>query len=363
MTDTVCPIYLEASLDISDYFDDVFVNKDDSIVIMTDSNVLGLYASHLQHTFEAKGFVCHIISFLAGEGSKCSVVKETLDKQLLARGITKNTYLVALGGGVVSDMVGFVAACYYRGVKLVIIPTTLLGMVDASLGGKNALNMASYGKNLIGSIYHPLAVFIVPSLLQSLPYDEYLDGVAETIKHAIIADRVLFDFLLVNRKSILDRSHLLLEQMLLMSIAVKVNIINRDLNEVSLRRSLNFGHSIGHGIEAALDFKISHGKAVAIGMVIESFISSLLGFISSEELASVVSVIKDYGLPYQLPKALDMDKFFNALSKDKKSSSKGPRYVIIAGIGQVVSFNGEYCSEVQRSTVEVALSNFSPQLL
>ena len=258
-------------------------------------------------------------------------------ENLFAKGIDRNCKIIAIGGGTVGDLIGFVASTILRGVKFHLIPTTLLSQVDSSIGGKNGIN-TKYGKNLIGSFYHPDEVMIDPKLLITLPVREIKSGYAEIIKHAIINDKHFFNWLGKNKNKILDKNFKLLEKAIYKSIIIKGSYIKSDVNEKLQnkysRSILNFGHTIGHALETSNNYnnKINHGEAISVGMIIEAKLSQELGYLNSFEFNKILSHFKEAGLKTNLKfKTKDLIKIIN---KDKKNYNDKINIILIRKIGK-----------------------------
>lgn len=301
------------------------------LAIITDSNVVQLHSEALSKKL---GPVDHtFFPFLAGESFKTRKTKERLEDLLLSNGFGKDCAIVGFGGGVVTDLAGFLAATYLRGVPFYAIPTTLLGMVDASIGGKTGVNM-QLAKNAIGCFYPAKTVFIAPSFLTTLPQKEKDNGMAEIYKYAFIAD-----------PSLLHETDLttLIEK----SCQVKKRVVEEDAHDSGFRRILNFGHTIGHALEAASNYQIAHGHAVALGMRAESWISHALGHLQCQDLTLIEETLKRY----PKPPALAKKKVFDALAHDKK-----PGFVMLEKIGSPVCFDGAWCSPVEEELIEEALA-------
>ena len=234
------------------------------------------------------------------------------------------------------------------------MPSTLLAMVDASIGGKTAVN-TPFGKNLIGTFSQPEAVLINPGMLQTLPYHELRQGFAEMIKHALIADYTHFETLFTQYTKLKALDYATLTPTILTSISIKQKIVEKDPLEKGLRQVLNFGHTIGHAIEAASEYTITHGDAVAMGIMIESHLSHLQGFLGSAALCKIQQILDDYGLPTELYVSLKDIKRF--LARDKKSQNQHPHFVMLKGIGQYVSEHNRYSFVVDEKHIDEAMSS------
>ncbi len=309
-----------------------------SVVIVTDTIVsklhLGVLVSYLPKSID---YI--VVEIPAGEKYKTRRTKEYIENRMLEFGVDRKGLLVAFGGGVVGDLGGFVAATYMRGIPFIQVPTTLLSMIDSSIGGKVAVD-TPYGKNMIGAFYQPKAVVINVDFLKTLPSEQIRNGLAEVIKHAIIADRNFFDFLLENRDDILGLINDKLEELIAIGCSIKKNVVESDEKESGLRKILNFGHTVGHAIESVSNYKVLHGFAVSVGMVIESRIANKIGILPKEDLEKIREILSLYGLPTSLrelrlkPKVIgDMVRFMRS---DKKSVSGEIHMSLPRRIGEMI---------------------------
>lgn len=322
--------------------------------IITDDTIEALYGKPLRDSLLSSGLDVHLFSFPSGEQHKTRNTKEALENQLFEKSFGRDTCVIALGGGVVTDLAGYLAATYCRGVPLVMMPTSLLGMVDASIGGKTGVNVP-WGKNMLGCIYQPKKVVIDLSKLKSLPKKELANGVVEMIKHGLIIDHGLFEFLEKHSKQILDLDLPWLEKAIYGSCQIKKAIVEQDEKEKEKRRLLNYGHTIGHAIELLTHYSISHGEAVAIGLLVESYLSLILGKLDQKSFDRIKKILKDYGLPLQLPSKLSIKGMLDAMNLDKKSLKGQPRFVMIDGIGSPLSFASNYCTPIEEPLIRHAL--------
>ena len=294
---------------------------DNTIVILTDSKIASVYHQQLS--------AYRVISFEAGEANK---IQETVDQiilQLLEMEIDKDALLVGVGGGVVTDITGFVASIYKRGLRFGFVPTTILAMVDAAIGGKNGVNIGPY-KNMIGTILQPWFILYDYSFLQSLPHEEWVNGFAEIIKHACIKDPVLFASIQQHQLSDYMQDTELLSDLIQKNVALKFEIVALDEMEKNERLHLNFGHTIGHAIENT--YQIKHGAAVAIGMVIACHLSESLSSFDLSQTVQIVQLIKQYQLPTGIE--MDVDRIIKLVLADKKRAGKDIRFVLLNSIGE-----------------------------
>ena len=276
-----------------------------------------------------------------GESSKSVKNIEILTDHLLKQGADRKSLLVALGGGVVGDLTGFLASSFMRGIDFIQVPTTLLSMVDSSVGGKTAVN-SKLGKNTIGAFYQPKAVFICGSWLETLPGEELLCGLAEAVKSALIQDPEFIHYLKDNYNAILAGDRKTLSAVSFYSVKVKAAIVSEDEKELGKRALLNFGHTLAHGLETLGNYKkIKHGLAVAIGMNFAAFLSYKLGHLKKEDFESTSELLKLFGLPAELPKFIKKDnksyeKLIHVMSKDKKNESGQIRFILLEQPGKAL---------------------------
>ena len=305
------------------------------IAIITDDNVKKLHGIQLKENLEKEGILCYLISFNHGEKNKNRKTKQKLEDSLLDLGFGRDSLLISLGGGVVGDMTGFVASTLNRGIPYIQIPTTLLSMIDSSVGGKTGVD-TKQGKNLIGTFHQPEAVFIDINYLNTLPQKEFINGMAEQIKHSIISDLDLFSFIEQNLDSILKKEEKTLLKCITKSCKIKSKIVNLDEKESDgIRQILNFGHTIGHVIEKESKFKTPHGFAISIGMSVEAKIANELGLIDKLSIEKIDSLLKRTRLFIKVPKEISTNNIMKSLSLDKKSKKGIPKFILISGIGKV----------------------------
>lgn len=302
-------------------------------LIITDSNIKGLFGGKLLALMRKSGLKTDLISFKAGEQSKnLDVLKELIEKTHKAK-LDRKSAIIALGGGVVGDIAGFVAASYMRGINYVQVPTSLLAMVDSSIGGKVAVDLPA-GKNMVGAFYQPKKVYIDVSLLRNLPQKEMVNGLAEIIKHALIRDAALFKFIKNNLNRIAGKNESILIKLIKRNCEIKARIVEKDEKESGLRKIVNYGHTIGHAIETLTHYKkYSHGEAIGIGMVVEGLIANKIGMLSKKELAEQNNLIRKAGVPSSVPK-INADKIINELKKDKKVVGGKIEFVLLEKIGK-----------------------------
>lgn len=303
-------------------------------MIITDSNAGKYYKDKLISLLEPIAKAVYSYTFPAGEASKNLDIVNQCYEQLIKESFDRNDVLIALGGGVVGDLCGFVAATYLRGVRFIQAPTTLLSMVDSSIGGKTGVDFKSY-KNMVGAFHQPSLVYMNLSTLNTLPDAEYYSGMAEIIKHGLIKDESYYSWLKVNHESIAAKSYDTLLEMIYRSCQIKKAVVEIDPEEKGERALLNFGHTIGHSIEKLMNFKLLHGECVCIGMAAASFISMKRGNISLKEYNDILDTIKLFKEPYKVS-GLAADSIYEVTKLDKKMDLGTIRFILLDGIGSSV---------------------------
>ena len=299
-------------------------------IIVTDENVAHFHADSLIASLRSAGFSPKLLTIRSGEAYKTLDTVQRLWHGFLEAGLDRRSTVIALGGGVIGDLAGFAASTYMRGINWVCVPTTLLSMVDASLGGKTGFDLPQ-GKNLIGSFYPPKLVLADPQLLQTLPEAEFISGLAEVVKHGVISDPKLFE--LCGRG--LDCIKAELEHVVKRAMAVKIKVIEEDPYEKGIRAALNLGHTVGHALELVSNFQLRHGEAVAIGMVAEAKLAERLS-VASKGLSDIIGeVLVNIGLPIHIPEELPREEIIRTMRVDKKKNAKAIRFALPAEIGKV----------------------------
>jgi 3-dehydroquinate synthase len=297
--------------------------------IISDANVASHFGDRLKKNLIASEFEPELITISAGEKMKSLEQAGVICEQMTAAGLDRQSFVVGLGGGMIGDVSGFVAAIFHRGIPHVQIPTTLLAMVDSSIGGKTAVNTRD-GKNLIGAIHHPALVIDDVDVLKTLPARELRQGFAEIIKHAIIADAEMFAQL-----QNVDPDAIDLVPLIERNVAIKSRIVTRDeRDETGERALLNFGHTIGHAIERADDYReLRHGEAISLGMVAASAISMKRAGLPREQRNAIVDLLRKFELPLRLPANFPRERIFDALKFDKKFERGEIRFVVASQVG------------------------------
>ncbi|MFA6521349.1 MAG: 3-dehydroquinate synthase, partial [Candidatus Gracilibacteria bacterium] len=276
-----------------------------NFAIITDANIKK-QGEELLKQMRGKGLDCNLIILPPGETTKSISYVEKIAKSLLKLGIKRDSCLIALGGGVIGDLTGFVASIFMRGIKFVSIPTTVMAMVDSCIGGKTGVDLEE-GKNLLGTFYDPEMIIVDPKMLDSLPKKAFCSGMAEVIKHGIIYDKKLFDFLARNAGKILKLQPTIIKKMVSWNLDIKGKIVEKDkMESIKLeggqsRMILNYGHTVGHAIEQLSNYKLPHGDAVAIGMVAENRVAVGKKILKESEAERIKDVIKRFNLPTKIP--------------------------------------------------------------
>ncbi|MFH0768145.1 MAG: 3-dehydroquinate synthase [Chloroflexota bacterium] len=310
----------------------------DKLVIITDPTVRSLYGNNLKQSLTSSGIKVVILEVPEGEDQKSLDTAGRLYQELTDFYAERTTPILAVGGGVIGDLTGFVAATYLRGVPLIQIPTTLLAQVDSSIGGKVAVDHGLL-KNRIGAFYQPRLVITDITTLKTLTTGQLSDGLAEVIKYGVICDEELFAYLEENLELIRALDNKALETIVFRSAKIKAELVEKDERDFGLRNILNYGHTVGHAIESVSDFKVSHGKAVAIGMVVAARISNKLGILAENDAARIRNVIARADLPTKIP-GFEPSRLIQAMGHDKKTLQGKIRFVLPESIGNA-SINDE----------------------
>lgn len=301
-------------------------------VIISDATVASLHGASFRNLLAGMGFDVHLLTFPPGEGSKKLATALDIISELLKLGADRGSMLIALGGGVTGDLVAFIASIYMRSVPYVHIPTTLMAQVDSSIGGKTGIDLPE-GKNLLGTFYQPKAIFIDLELLSTLPDTEYRGGLAEVLKYGIIEDIGLLDLLEGRAADVMARNWSVLETIVAKSCTIKKGIVEIDELDTGVRRMLNFGHTIGHAIEADSGYTISHGNAVAMGMVAAARISEKGGHLLAKDRTRIEKLIETYGLPDHIPASLSTEGLIARMAMDKKKKGAVLSFVLLKKLG------------------------------
>jgi len=300
--------------------------------VITDRNVASIYGATVLARLRDASLSAELFEFPAGEPHKTRQTWADLSDRMLAGGFGRDAAVVALGGGVAGDLAGFVAAAYLRGVPYVQVPTSLLAMIDSSIGGKTGVDVPA-GKNLIGAFHQPRLVVADLELLSTLPPAELVAGMAEAVKHGAIADADYFAFLERARGAVLARDRAAIERTVTRSIEIKAEVVAADERESGRRAILNFGHTIGHAIEATSGFGMLHGEAVAIGMHCEARLAEAIGVAAAGTATRVRAALAAYGLPLAPPPNVRADELLRIMQLDKKTRDGKVRFALLKNVG------------------------------
>ena len=298
--------------------------------VISDETVAGFHAATLLTSLEAAGFRPTLHTVPAGEASKSMTHAESLCREMIRAGHDRKSMIVALGGGVVGDLAGFVASIFYRGIPFVQVPTTIVAQVDSSVGGKTGVNVGE-GKNLLGAFHQPRLVLIDPETLRTLPDREFHEGFAEAIKHAAIRDAAM----LADLAALDPTGREVPAELIARNIAIKARVVEADEHETKdVRALLNFGHTIGHGIEASVPYgEMLHGEAISLGIRAALFLSERHACLTSADSARVISLLEKFHLPLVLSETITTDQVMEKLARDKKFSSGAIRFVVLEALG------------------------------
>ncbi|MCD7837271.1 MAG: 3-dehydroquinate synthase [Lachnospiraceae bacterium] len=328
--------------------------------IVTDSNVAGLYGYNLLNLMIKQGLSVEMYTIPAGEKSKTRENKAELEDKMLEAGFRKDSCIIALGGGVVTDLAGFLAATYCRGIPVINYATSFLAAADASIGGKTAVD-TPFATNMIGLIVQPRKVYIDLKTWETLGEDQIQNGLSETIKHACIADINFFDYLVANIDTVKERNRRdkmyldILEYICQKNIEIKYNIVTQDEQEEGLRETLNLGHTVGRAIEAASGYEISHGNAVSLGMVAQILLGYNRGYVTDEQKNRVIEIYNKAGLPTALGGRAKIEKILDKMYADKKVRKGKIKFVFQKGIGDMMVFGEQFSDTVDGTEIEEVL--------
>lgn len=301
--------------------------------VVSDGAVARLHGKTVVTSLESAGFAVATIEVPEGEAAKTLAVAQHCWNELLAAGLDRTSTVLALGGGAVGDVAGFAAATYMRGVNFVQLPTTVLAQVDASIGGKTAVDHP-LGKNLIGAFHQPRLVVVDPAIARTLPEREFRSGLAEIVKHGIVLDAAYFAEVERDAAPLLARELAVLERIIGGSCRLKASVVERDEREAELRHVLNYGHTIGHALEAATGYaRFAHGEAVSLGIVAEARLARRLGIANDETVARQERLLEVLGLPVRAA-SIDLDPVVSAIARDKKAKDGRVPFVLAPRIGE-----------------------------
>ncbi|GBC94621.1 3-dehydroquinate synthase [bacterium HR16] len=304
------------------------------VVLVTHPRLAEWYGEPLRHSLEQEGIPAYMLTVPPGERTKRWEVVGRLLRQMAQLALDRRCIVVALGGGVIGDLAGFVAACYLRGVRYVQIPTTLLAQVDSSVGGKTGVNLPE-GKNLVGAFHQPVLVLIDTDTLKTLSRRHFRAGLAEVLKYGIIADETLWRLVNAEANSLRQCHSTHLAEIIYRCCEIKANIVSEDETEQGVRAILNFGHTVGHALEAVAGYgRLLHGEAVSIGMVSAALVGEATGVTPAGTAEEIARALRALGLPVALPRDVEFDGLLAVMARDKKARDGQVRFVLIERIGQ-----------------------------
>lgn len=325
--------------------------------VISDGTVAAIYGEGVMDALAAAGLNASLSTFPAGEASKNRATWAALTDRLLEGGLDRDGVVVALGGGVTGDLGGFVAATYMRGIPVVQVPTSLVAMVDASVGGKTGLDVPG-GKNLVGAFHPPRLVLADPDVLSTLPRSERSRGLAEAVKHGAIRDREHIRAIRAASTRLLEGDPEASSGIVAASVRIKAVVVAEDEREGGIRRILNFGHTLAHAIESVTGFAVSHGEAVAMGMVLEARIGEALGITEGGTASSLTGLLEELELPVGRPPGCGTEEVLSATRTDKKAAGGRVRYVLLEAVGRAHPAGGRWVHEVEDAVVRGVLADW-----
>jgi 3-dehydroquinate synthase len=323
--------------------------------VIADSNVAALHGNAAITTLRAAGVDATLLTFPAGESAKTRDTWGALSDAMLGAGMGRDCAVLALGGGVTTDLAAFVAATYLRGVPVVLAPTSLLAMVDAAIGGKTGVDVPA-GKNLVGAFHQPRLVVADPAVLDTLPVGVFVEGLAEAVKHAAVADGAHFEWIAAEARTIGQRRPRTVDALIRRSVEIKAAIVSGDPLENGRRAVLNFGHTIAHALERLSGYAVPHGHAVSIGCVVEAALGEAAGVTAAGTAARIAGVSAALGLPVALPPDFTADALLGAAAGDKKSRAGTLRFALLQRIGSAArAADGGWTHALEPAAVAAAL--------
>ncbi len=325
--------------------------------VISDGTVASIYGGGVMDSLSGAGFAATLDTFSPGEAFKSRATWATLTDRLLEAGVDRDGVVVALGGGVTGDLAGFVAATYMRGIPVVQVPTSLVAMVDASVGGKTGLDVPG-GKNLVGAFHPPRLVLADPEVLATLPRAQRSGGLAEAVKHGAIRDLGHMDAIRQAASGLLDGDPEVSAGIVATSVGIKAAVVAEDEREGGLRRILNFGHTLAHAIESVTDFAVSHGEAVAMGMVLEARVGEVLGITTPGTASGLTGLLEELELSVQRPQGCGTEELLSATRTDKKAAGGWVRYVLLEEVGRVHPGGGSWVHQVEDAVVRSVLTDW-----
>ncbi len=337
--------------DISDRIGLVLAKKNwaNRLFVITDSNVAGIHGEDFRAGLLETGLSVEQLVVPAGEKSKDIDTVLRLSVELMEKGGDRQSGIIALGGGVVGDIAGFLASIFMRGIPCIQVPTSLIAQVDSSIGGKTGIDLPS-GKNLLGTFSQPKAIFINIGFLKTLPTEEIDNGLAEIIKYGIIDDPFILNEFEKQPEAVRNRDEAVLERIVAKCCGIKKAIVEIDETEKGVRRILNFGHTIGHAIEAQSGYRVSHGRAVVLGILGAVKISERMGYLPDKEKLKVESLIASLGLPCTIPGDIATEDILNRLKSDKKKEGDSVRFVLLKKLGMPF-MNGSVPDDILKDVI------------
>lgn len=331
------PFYL--GLEISKNISSILIKNnldvsDKSILIITDDKVASLYLDEILQSLRANTNKVSVKVIPYGETSKSLLYYQEIIETCIENKLERDSLLIALGGGVIGDITGFVASTYMRGIKLILIPTTILAH-DSSIGGKNAINVGEV-KNICGTIYQPDLILFDTKFMESLPKRQYLSGMAEVILHGVIKDPNFLEWLEINKSSLINKEQKTMQEAIIKSAKIKADIISKDTLEHGERYLLNFGHTFGHALESVTNFRqYTHGEAVGIGMLLAILYSYYEGFCSFDLFIRIRNLLKEFKIPLRIDNNINGNDILKSMYTDKKVNKRQLRLILIKNIGEV----------------------------
>ncbi len=325
-------------------------------VIITDLTIKKLHGQALIKLLRKSGLAVSLIAFPGGEQSKNQTVKTRMDAELLRARHGRDTAIIALGGGVVGDMAGFVAATYMRGIPYVQVPTTLLGMLDSSIGGKTGID-TPYGKNMIGAFWQPRAVYIVTDYLKTLPRGQIINGLVEALKMFLTHQPKALDLIAQSIRHE-HKSQRILKRIIKRAVSIKASVISKDEREAGPRALLNFGHTIGHALERLSNYSLAHGYATGLGILVESRMSFEMGLLKPADYKNIESLVASLGIDSKIIRKYSAAAIINATCHDKKTLKGQVRYILLDKPGQAHQNKSSWAHKVPDSVIARALKYF-----
>lgn len=322
--------------------------------LISDDRVAGLHSGSLERVLREAGLRVDLFTFPAGESNKTRESWQRLTDEMLAAGLGRDAAVLALGGGVVGDLAGFVAATFMRGLPLVQLPTTLLAMIDSSVGGKTGVDTPA-GKNLVGAFLQPAVVVADTAVLATLPELELRAGLVEAVKHGAIADAAYFESISRDLPALLALDPPAIAALVARSVEIKARVVEQDEREGGQRKTLNFGHTIGHAVEALSGYRLLHGEAIAIGMVVEARVGEAIGLAEAGTAERLRDLLYRMGMPVAPPAEMDPQEIVAATRSDKKSREGKVEYSLIEAIGRAHPAGGRWSVAVDDGVVLKAL--------